>query len=338
MVLAMLFPLCARNPGKAKDWVPWLLSNAMVVVLFLPWLGIYMQRVQFVVQNFWVPVPGWSDPLLVLRDLTVASIPSLHDMFRSHLGVILPMDLPDWIWVLPVALVLVWAIIRSASNKSWEVRTLVAAYVLPILFIFLFSLVVRSIFLDKVFLPVAVPMALLVGSVGEHAGKQMAWNRTILILTIMLLLAGTVYSFRYMQKEAWRASSQFLQKHVVPGDVIVYKGCPNIGKLLINRYDTESALREAAQFDFETEVGRCDSHDITDCFDRSIERYKPGTVWIVRSHDHYTSGHRIFSAWIKQHLNGETSVSDFFGIQIERFRLIGPQGVPVNTPGNSQPQ
>ena len=151
MVLAMLFPLCARSLSKATDWVPWLLSNAMVVVLFLPWLGVYMQRVHSVVQNFWVPVPGWSDPLLVLRDLTVASIPSLHDMFRHHLGVILPMDLPNWIWVLPVALVFVWAIVRSGSYKSWEVRTLVAAYVLPILLIFLLSLGVKSIFLEQGF-------------------------------------------------------------------------------------------------------------------------------------------------------------------------------------------
>ena len=323
MVLAMLFPLCARSLSKATDWVPWLLSNAMVVVLFLPWLGVYMQRVHSVVQNFWVPVPGWSDPLLVLYDLTVAWIPSPHNMFQNHLGVILPMDLPNWIWVLPVALVFVWAIVRAGSNKSWEVRALVAAYVLPILLVFLLSLGVKSIFLGKVFLPTAIPMALLFGSVGENSGKQVAWNRTILILTIMLLMVGTSYSLRYMHKEAWRESSQFLQKNVLPGDVIVYKGCPSILKLLINRYDTESALRETAQFDFETEVSKCDKRDITDCLDRSIEHYKPSKVWIVRSHDDNKADRRIFLAWMKRHFAGDVSGRRFLGIQIERFTLVG---------------
>ena len=79
-------------------------------------------------------------------------------------------------------------------------------------------------------LPTAIPMALLIGSVGENSGKQVAWSRTILILTIMLLMVGTFYSLRYMQKEAWRESSQFLQKNVVPGDVIVYKGMFEISR------------------------------------------------------------------------------------------------------------
>jgi hypothetical protein len=291
----------------------------VVVVLFLPWLGVYMQRAQFVVQGFWIPVPSWSDPLLVLHDLTVASIPSLHDMFRNHLGVLLPGELPDWIWVLPVALVLVWAIVRLGSNKSWEVRTLVAAYVLPIIIIFLLSIVVRSIFLDKVFLPAAIPMALLVGSVGENSGKHAALRRTILILTLMLLMVGTFYSFRYMQKEQWRESSQFLQQHVAPGDVIVYKGTPDIGKLLINRYDTESALRETVQFDFEAEASNCDTRDISECLDRSIERYKPGTVWIVSSHTQHWADHRIFQAWMNRHFSSEVPGSDYSGIRIERF-------------------
>jgi mannosyltransferase len=323
MVLAMLFPLCAKSLSKATDWVPWLLSNAVVVVLFLPWLGVYMQRVHSVVQNFWVPVPRWSDPLLVLRDLTVASIPSMHDMFQNHIGVILPMDLPNWILVLPVALVLFWAIVRSGSNKSWEVRTLVAAYVLPILLIFLLSLGVKSIFLGKVFLPTAIPIALLVGSVGENSAKQVAWGRTILTLTIMLLLVGTFYSLRYMQKEEWRESSQFLQQSVAPGDVIVYKGCGSIGKSLINRYDTKSSLRNTVQFDFESEVNMCDNRDIIECLDRSIENDNPSTVWIVRSHDQHDADRGIFLAWMKRHFAEEVPGSDFLGIQIERFTLVG---------------
>jgi uncharacterized membrane protein len=323
MVLAMLFPLCARCPGKATYWVPWLLSNAMVVVLFLPWLGVYMHRVHSVVQNFWVPVPGWRDPLLVLRDLTVASIPSMHAMFRHHLGVNLPIDLPNWIWVLPMALVFVWAIVRSGSYKSWEVRTLVAAYVLPIILIFLLSLGVKPIFLSKVLLPTAIPMALLIGSVGENSGKQVAWGRTILILTIMLLMVGTFYSLRYMQKEAWRESSQFLQKNVVPGDVIVYSKFGNIEKYLINKYDAKSALRETAQFDFDTEVSMCDNRDITECLDRSIANYNPNTVWIVRPHDQHGAYRGIFLAWMKLHFAEEVPGSDFLGIRIERFTLVG---------------
>jgi hypothetical protein len=176
--------------------------------------------------------------------------------------------------------------------------------------------------MGRVFLPTAIPMVLLVGSVSENAGKQMAWNRRILMLTIMLLMVGTFYSFRYLQKEEWRESSQFLQKHVVPGDVIVYKGS-SIGKSLINRYDTESALRETAQIDFESEFRKCDERDIAECLDRSIERYKPGTVWIVTSHDQHNADRRIFQAWLKRHFTGEVTGSDFHGIRIERFTPLG---------------
>jgi hypothetical protein len=166
-------------------------------------------------------------------------------------------------------------------------------------------------------------MVLLVGSVGENSGKQVAWRRTILILTIILLMVGTFYSFRYIQKESWRESSQFLQKNVEPGDVIVYKGSPPIGKYLINRYDEKSTLRETAQFDFETVVSMCDNRDIAECLDQSIERYYPGTVWVVSSHDEHYKHHQIFLAWMKRHLAEEVPGSDFLGIRIERFTLAG---------------
>ena len=325
-VLAMLFPLCARNINKAANWVPWLFSNAAVALLFLPWLGIYMQRAHDVARDFWVPAPSWSAPLLVLRDFTVAWIPAPSEMSLQHLGAPFPVGLPDWLWVVPIVLVLVYAIAKSGPEKVWVVRTLVAAYVLPILVIFLLSLAVKPIFLPRVFLPTVIPMVLLLGAVSEVSVKPAAWLRAVIVVSVLLLVASTFYYFRYTQKEHWREASQFLQQHVAPGDVILYNDDGSTGKYLINRYDAKAALRSVEQVDINTAIELCIDSKVTGCLirelDRGIAHYRAGTVfWIISSHDQYMANHGTVAAWIKRHFAGE-AIGKFFGIRIVHSILV----------------
>lgn len=321
-VLAMLFPLCAKNINKAANWLPWLPSHAAVAFFFLPWLGVFMQRAHDVAGNFWVPAPSWSDPLLVLRDLTVASIPSPSEMYLQHLGAQFPVDLPDWLWVVPIALVLVGVIARSGPEKAWAVRTLVVAYVLPILVIFLLSLVVKPIFLPRVFLPTAIPMVLLIGAVSEVSVKLAAWMKAMLVLSAVLLIASTFYHLRYVQKEQWREASQFLQQNVAPGDVILYNVSDTGGKYLINRYDVKTALQSVAQVDISTAIKPCANRGVTECLDRGIAPYRAGTIfWIVSSHDQYMADRGTIAAWIKRHFAGE-EIDKFPGVRIAHCTLI----------------
>ena len=287
-VLAMLFPLCAKTINKAANWGPWLLANAVVALLFLPWLGIFMQRVHDVARNFWAPAPSWSDPQLVLRDLTVAWIPAPSEISLQHLGAPLPVDLPAWLWVVPLVLVLVTAIAKSGPEKAWAVRTLVAAYVLPILVIFLLSLIVKPIFLPRVFLPTVIPMVLLFGAVSEVSTKPAAWLRVMFVVSVLLLIASTFYYFRYTQKEHWREASLFLQQNVALGDVILYDVDGPTGKYLINRYDAKAALQAVEQVDISTAIEPCINSEVTECLDQAIARYRAGTVlWILSSHEQY---------------------------------------------------
>jgi len=334
-VLAMLFPLCARSIHKPADWLGWLVSNAVVGILFLPWAGVFAQRASEVAKNFWVPIPSWSDPLHVLHDLTVASIPSPSTIAGQHFGSAFSLVLPDWFWVLPIASIVVWTILRSHSENQWAVRTLVAAYVLPILLIFVLSLTIKPIFLPRVLLPTAIPLVLLIGAASALPEALATWKKAVFLLGMFLLLASTFYHLRYVQKEQWRQVSEFLQQHIAPGEVVLYNVFDVSGKYLINRYDAEGGLRPVGQIDIGTVASSCTQNSITKCLEQAVAHYPAGTVsWVVSSHDQYMTGGMIISTWIKRGFSCET-LDGFTGVRVARCTLVkieepmGKQGVPT---------
>ena len=321
--LAVLFPLCTIDVNKAANWRPWLLSHAAVGVLFLPWLGIYMARSHEVTQHFWLTTPSWSDSLLVLSNLTVASIPSLSEIIRQHTDTIFLVNLPNWIWVLPIAVVL-WQVIVKAgldTDNIWKIRILVAAYALPIFIVFFISLTVKPIFLLRVFLPITIPVVLLLGSASVVDRKQSVFTKTALVLSVVILIVSTFYHLRYAQKEQWREASLYLQQSIAPSDVILYNIPDLSGKYLVNRYDAIGTLQSVAQIDIAPEIKSCTRKNVDECLDQAIYNYQfNATFWIVSSHNQFMADNLTISAWIKRNFVCQP-LEMFNGVGIDQCKL-----------------
>jgi mannosyltransferase len=106
--------------------------------------------------------------------------------------------------------------------RRWSVLFLVAWFALPVLGSFLFSIVVRPVFVTR-FLIVAVPPLALLAAAGIASLRPVALRTAALLL--LLALAGRAlhwwYGGRY-PKEDWRAAAHDVMARTRPGDAVVF--------------------------------------------------------------------------------------------------------------------
>jgi hypothetical protein len=242
MILAALFPAVAANSRPWKAWRPWFVANAIVLLLFCPYVVINTQVILRVATNYWIRLEGPEPPVFsTLFYFTVFPIPPISTLLGRHLGVHVTAFLGQWVCFAPVVGVLILAVACAPAENRRAAASLLLAYTLPIFLLSAISLVGRPILIPRVLLPTVVPMVLMLGSFAASTIVRPRWRHMGLTAVLMVLLLGTFYGIRYAAKEEWRAASRYLQEHVRPKDVVLV----NIwmGQFLIDRYDPRGVLR-----------------------------------------------------------------------------------------------
>ncbi|MBI2528026.1 MAG: hypothetical protein HYV93_18825 [Candidatus Rokubacteria bacterium] len=178
-------------------------------------------------------------------DLTVRPIPPLSAMLRNQLGLETGQVLGRWVWFAVLLGALVWAGAGAERERRGAIHTLVAAYALPIALLSALSLMVRPVLIQRVLIVVVVPVALLLGSLGDSRWRLL--RRLGLPALAAVLALGTFYHYRGDQKEPWREVSQYLQEAVQPGDTLVFNASrlpheARTAPFLLDRYDPRRRL------------------------------------------------------------------------------------------------
>jgi 4-amino-4-deoxy-L-arabinose transferase-like glycosyltransferase len=294
--IAVLFPVISSNPYKVSEWIPFVLANLMVFVLFIPWL-IVLSHAHFRTGFLnWVPGPTWiSVPgtlfAFICRYIPFTSIPYSGHLFILAVAVAAAM--------VP-ALALFWIGLRRAFSlpAKWAAVTAASTFVLPIVLVFLLSVLVTPMYIDRVLLPAAVGFVLILGA---SVAKTKLWTsppyRWIAIVLAISCL-NVYYYFQYREREDFRSLSAHLQLSVKPGQSILFVADSGLPQFLIEYYDPEMKLAKARKFDIRSILRSCQKHS-EECLDAQTAEFKNSErLWIVYAHDTSLPDRQALQHWL----------------------------------------
>jgi uncharacterized membrane protein len=316
LVLAMLFPVVSAG---ALQWRRWFLANSVVALLFSPYLLVYTQHVRGVASRYWIPDPGSSPPILTnLLNSTVSTIPSPADILAHRLHVHVSTLLGEWLWLAPLLILMVLGLPRISPEHRWAVSTLLLAYALPILFLFGISRAIKPVLIQRVLLPTAIPVVVLLGSSATALSRRRGWRHVGGVLILVILLVADFYAFRYDANEEWKQASLLLQAHSRPTDVLLVNS--RTGRFLMNRYDHQGVLKSMRQFSIQELAGPCGPNEAERCVDEAFRAYPARqTVWLVIGHESEVPP--LVAPWVASHLDRRERVQ-LTGVFVERRVLV----------------
>jgi uncharacterized membrane protein len=197
----------------------WVLVQALVVALFLPWLPLMMRQISRVQQSFWIPAPS-----LRLLGLTLSEY-----VFSNSL-----------LWIYPLLIALCIISHRGlnrrgvdtdsqasapASRAAWfsgryKIYFLLTWLLVPVLVPFMLSYFMRPIFLPK-YTIAALPAFVILAARGLM-DIRFALARALLIgLILYLSLAGLRGYWGTQRKEDWRDAVGYFNQMAKPNDLVL---------------------------------------------------------------------------------------------------------------------
>jgi uncharacterized membrane protein len=322
IALAGLFPLLAPHLDRWRTWRPWVIANAAIGVLFVPWIAFIVQRVPAVRSRLWIPPADVEPPFFsTLHLLTVSTIPPLSSMLRSWLGAVVPAALGRWVWFVPILVVTLWLVTRMARLDARAMWILLVAYAVPITLLTAASVIVAPVLIPRVLLPAVVPVAVLLGSGVEYLSNRRVLNHVVMAGLVGLLLLATLCFHKWGVKEEWREASHFLGRHVAREQVVLLDvdglGVP---PYLLRRYDTGRHLTGNPMLLIGPLLAECPG-DVGVCLDRAVEQYRSSeVVWIVHSHTEFMPRRNDVDRWLRRRFES-LGTTDFESIQLEQARI-----------------
>ena len=318
--LALLFPLLVPRLTAWRSWRPWVIANAVIGILFAPWIVFMIRRASEV--RSWIP-PGDVEPpfFSTLQLLTVSAIPPLSSVLQSRLGVVAPAGLGRWVWFVPILTVTVWLVARMARLDPRVIRVLLLAYALPIALLSAASVLVAPVLIPRVLLPVVVPVVVLLGAGVEYLSRRRVLNHVVLGALTALLLLATLCFHKWAVKEEWREASHYLGQHVGREDLVLLDVDGRwVPPYLLRRYDTERRLANNTMLMIGRVVADCPG-DVGACLDRAFEPYRSSAVvWMVHSHTEFMPRHADIERWLARRLE-PLDTRAFEGIEVDKARI-----------------
>ena len=300
-MVAVLFFLISPAPLKVSAWTPFAVANIAVFALFIPWL-LVLKEAKFRVGFLnWVAKPTWiSIPAtlfaFVCKYIPFTSIPH----FKS--GILLLRAVAVAIATVPT-LLLFWIALRRAFTSGWRRSAWIAvsAFVLPFLLVFLLSVLVTPMYIDRVLLPAAIGLVLILGaSVGEM-GKTESRTHYLIGIVIIVSCLNCLYYFQYRDKEDFRSLSVELQRSIRPGQSILFVADSSLPQFLIEYYDPKMKLAAARKMDLRTILRPCHVSP-EECLDAHSEDFTHlDRLWIVYAHDGSIPQREAVQHWLDTH-------------------------------------
>jgi len=163
------------------------------------------------------------------------------------------------------------------------------------------SVLFKPIYIDRVVLPAAVGLALVIGA-SVHGYPKSA-KRIYLWAACALLVSGANTYWFHMNKEIedFRAMSRNLQHQAKPGEPILFVVDSGIPQFLVEYYDPDKNLDRSRMFAFRSLFANCQqvmNHCLVDT--RNVDS-RSSRVWIVMEHDPVIPDNG--REWLKQHFD-----------------------------------
>jgi len=320
-MIAVLFPILLPQPWRVSVWFRFFVANAIVILLYIPWLTLLTK------DHFRVGFMNWvSRPVWFSIPATLFSFVSIYIPFTSiphfRRGILLLRAVAVAVSIAP-ALSLIWFALRGmfSNPKRWALLTAVSTLVLPLVTVYLLSIFVVPMYIDRVLLPASVGLVLILGATVQEGRK----SAPRLLICSALLISGinTYCFFQYRYREDFRSLSQDLQYSLNPQDMILFVSDSSLPRVLIEYYDRQATLAAAGKLDLQSIVRSCHKS-----FDECIHPYHrelqaARRVWIVYAHDEGMAGREAIQRWLDSHFTPVSTKSYKLLLSLSETRAIG---------------
>lgn len=183
----------------------WIIAQAGMALLWLPWLGGFYQQAAGVERMFWLSQPTWNDVLEALQQLFLAHLPER-------------ISWSEVIWVGFGAAVGL-ALLRFLA---WPERFMFPTVL--ILVPFLGELLVsfwQPIFYARTLLWTTLPLFVLIAAgISQLRYRSYIVTSVVILITLNLLSLNRYYS--YYEKERWDLAAQYVAENAARDDVLLF--------------------------------------------------------------------------------------------------------------------
>ncbi len=205
----ILFQRLKKPAGQPSLQAPslrnWIIAQIATLLLWSPWLPLFIKQAGGVDQRFWIPAPTWETILWSLRSFLNASAPLSE-------GVSLV------VWGLYGAVLLLGAV--YFRKKLSQFFLLAGLFAIPILGELIVSLR-RPIYSERTLIWVTIPLFIFLA-----AGISKLKNRFVIFIAIGVFGSINLFSagdyFRWFQKEDWSTPAGYVAKFAEPGDLVLF--------------------------------------------------------------------------------------------------------------------
>ncbi len=288
----------------APSFGNWVKAQLGIILLWSPWLLVFIQQASRVNQEFWIPKPDWDTVVQTLRALLNPGAPGQISQIMT------------WILCAVLGLGLVY------YRKKLSIFLFLAAlFVIPILGELIVS-IRRPIFLDKTLIWITIPLFLLLA-----AGIAQLRFRLLMILVMGLLATNYAFSdsdyYRFFQKEDWSTPAGYVANFAEKGDLVLFNSnfvvipFDYYFKTYEDLYSVQVEKQGVPQDLFDSGIlePRMKESDIPTL--TSLLRGH-NRVWLVYSHNDYTDPMGLISQTLASKMQ-LIRQRDFYGGQVQLY-------------------
>lgn len=284
----------------------WITANVLVLALFAPWAGIYLSKVHETASSSyglsaWIAKPAFSQILSAPVSQTISAIPAIGAIITPNwiAGKTL---LGAWWWYLPLLTAALMAAYHAKNRRGDTFIMLGVLYALPLIGVYVASLLLQPIFIVRNVLVISIPLVLFI-SLAEEIEYVPAWlRRSILGACLITFAIGTVYLQRYgpnfaIHDEGWDKTARYLKGHVTHHDVLLVDMENDQGVRLLYRYDPAGVIARMETRLLYAPSSGCQTSQA--CMEKNVRGIPAAkTVWILSAHVQAVPNHDSLYAWL----------------------------------------
>jgi uncharacterized membrane protein len=214
------------SQSKAKEgyhYRSWVLAQAVLVALFAPWLGIFLNRIHEVQHSFWISRPGIGTIYTTLK--TYSSESKLLVFVFTALSAISPIFVDKCHGKLEPRYLLMsyksyrWKIgLLSADKVSFLLLWLITPIVVP----FIISLFSQPIFSPRYTIVASAAFFILAARGIGNVRNRYFTSIIVIIISIFSFMQLRAY-YTEINKEQWRDVARFVDAACHKGDLLLFK-------------------------------------------------------------------------------------------------------------------
>ena len=319
-----LYFLFSKQTWRKDILQNWVVANTVIMVCFLPWFLVYVKQIASFQHQTLLPTPTFNEVINTL--ILLASLPPSNPQ-------LLPSALKSWanlipliqcVWMISVLFLFLTPLMAYSYNCFKRVVDLYLIFFLPIVMIFLFSVTLRSVYVDRLFFVCLVPLSLLLAINLKFQSSQSKTITAIFLALYILCNSFSINAYYHSNwKEDYRSATEYLIENAGPGDVLIFVS--HVGEIIFDWYSRErrhdlikTGLPEGIYDRGEPDSGLIVRHP------QDVERLndivrRGKRIWLFRNRTWTHDPQEISQKWMDEHLYRQQTI-DFSGIQIIAYQ------------------